>query len=226
LDLTKVTDTGLTATLQGHGQPAGPGYNLKCAEQHTRCQLVPGGSGNPNLDLVNVQYRSPWIYSALSGKYGLSCDSNISSSQSSASSRSSASSAKSKRKPKKSKTKNSTSNVLVKTGKATVNGESVTVLTDANGLTLYYFTKDTLGNVACTTGCIDNWPPLLFKGTGAVKASKPLPGNLTTDTTVNGNQVLYNDHYLYTYEKDDAPRQAKGEGKGGGTWHAATPDLT
>ena len=41
--------------------------------------------------------------------------------------------------------------------------------------------------------------PHSFTGTGTVKANKTLPGQLTTKNTVNGNQVVYNGHYLYTY---------------------------
>ena len=50
-----------------------------------------------------------------------------------------------------SKTRKTTSNVVVKTAKATVNGKSETILTDTNGRTLYYFTSDTLHTVACTS---------------------------------------------------------------------------
>lgn len=116
------------------------------------------------------------------------------------------------------------SNVVVKTANATVDGKSETILADANGRTLYYFTQDALHNVACTTGCIDTWPPLLYKGTGTVSASTNLPSQLTTEKTLNGTQVVYNGHYLYTYSGDLAPGDTKGQGIGK-KWYVATPDL-
>ncbi len=121
-------------------------------------------------------------------------------------------------------TTSTTSNVVVKTANATVGGKSESILTDTNGKTLYYFTPDVLHKVACTTGCTDTWPPLLFKGTGTVSADTKLPGGLTTDNTSNGNQVVYNSHYLYTYSGDSAPGDTKGQGIGN-KWYVATPDL-
>jgi predicted lipoprotein with Yx(FWY)xxD motif len=114
--------------------------------------------------------------------------------------------------------------VVVKTAHAIVDKKSETILTDVNGLTLYYFTSDIFHQVACTTGCIDTWPPLLFKGMGTVAASTKLSGDLTTDTTANGNQVVYNGHYLYTYAGDSAPGDTNGEGIGN-KWYVATPNL-
>jgi predicted lipoprotein with Yx(FWY)xxD motif len=118
----------------------------------------------------------------------------------------------------------SADNLVVKTTNATVDNKSEIVLTDTKGKTLYYFTQDALHNVACTTGCIDSWPPLLYNGTGTVSASTSLPGTLTVEKTTNGNQVVYNGHYLYTYSGDSAPGETKGQGIGG-KWYVATPDL-
>src|SRR2546423_772924 len=49
---------------------------------------------------------------------------------------------------------------VVKTTSATVGGKSTTILTDAQGKTLYYFKPDTSSSVACTAACAQNWPPL------------------------------------------------------------------
>lgn len=121
-------------------------------------------------------------------------------------------------------TVSSSGNVVVKTASAIVGKKSESILTDTNGRTLYYFTSDVLHQVACTTGCIDSWPPLLFKGTGTVTADTKLPGDLITDITPNGNQVTYNGHYLYTYTGDSAPGDTKGDGVGN-KWYVATPNL-
>ena len=60
----------------------------------------------------------------------------------------------------------SNSNALIKTSTATVDGKSETILTDAQGKTLYYFTPDTATKTACTGSCAQNWPPLLETGSG------------------------------------------------------------
>ena len=73
LDASQVTDQGLQQTLAG--------YNLKCADDanaSSSCTLVPGenDSGDTDLDLRNVQNRSPWIYGKLVDQYGLNCNDN------------------------------------------------------------------------------------------------------------------------------------------------------
>lgn len=113
----------------------------------------------------------------------------------------------------------------VMTASATVGGKSVTILTDAKGMTLYYFKKDTATTSNCTGGCAQFWPPLLFNGSGTPSAgSASLPGTLSVVTTANGSQVAYQGHLLYTFQKDTAPGQTNGEGFNG-LWFVATTDL-
>ena len=113
---------------------------------------------------------------------------------------------------------------LVKTAQATVKGTSETILTNAQGMTLYYFTADTATKAACTETCAGIWPPLLFTGTGSPTSASPLPSALSAVTDANGKQVEYNGHPLYTYSKDTAPGQTNGEGFMG-KWFVATPTL-
>ena len=113
---------------------------------------------------------------------------------------------------------------LVQTATATVKGQSKTILTNAKGMTLYYFTPDTATTSACTSACAQAWPPLLFTGSGAPTSASSLPGQLTAVTTANGNQVEYNGHLLYTYSGDTAAGQTNGEGLLG-KWFVATTDL-
>ena len=112
----------------------------------------------------------------------------------------------------------------VQTAQATVSGKTTTILTNAQGLTLYYFTPDTASKTVCTGSCAQTWPPLLFTGTGKPTASTALPGEVEVYTNANGNQVIYNDHPLYTYSGDSAAGQTQGEGLFG-KWFVATPDL-
>ncbi len=117
------------------------------------------------------------------------------------------------------------SNALVKTASATVQGKSVTLLTNAQGMTLYYFTADSATTSACTGSCAQTWPPLLMTGSGTPASATSLPGTLSVQTTANGNQVEYNGHLLYTYSGDTAPGQTNGEGLFG-KWFVATTDLS
>ncbi len=117
----------------------------------------------------------------------------------------------------------SSSGAVVKTTTATVQGKSETILTDAQGKTLYYFTPDTTSTSACTGACAQKWPPLLVTS-GTPTSASTLPGKLSAQTTANGNQVEYNGHLLYTFAADSGPGQATGEGLLG-KWFVATPDL-
>jgi len=118
----------------------------------------------------------------------------------------------------------SNSNALIKTSTATVDGKSETILTDAQGKTLYYFTPDTATKTACSGSCAQNWPPLLETGSGTPTSSTTLPEKLSTQTTANGNQVEYNGHFLYTFAGDSNPGQTNGN-KLFGKWFVATPNL-
>jgi predicted lipoprotein with Yx(FWY)xxD motif len=108
-------------------------------------------------------------------------------------------------------------------GMATVNGASEQVLTEANGYTLYYNTKDTATSMSCTGGCAGTWPPLLLTS-GQPTSSSSLPSSLTTYSGGNGRQVEYNGHPLYHYSGDSGADQSNGEGAGG-IWFVATPSL-
>jgi len=112
---------------------------------------------------------------------------------------------------------------LIRTASMKVGDKTQTVLKNAKGLTLYYFTPDTATKVACTGGCASNWPPLLATS-GTPSSTPALPGELTVLNGANGNQVLYNGHPLYTYIKDGDAGDAYGQGVGG-KWFAATADL-
>ena len=115
---------------------------------------------------------------------------------------------------------------VVMTASATVNGKQVTILTDTHGMTLYYFTPDTATTAACGPGqCVTNWPPLAFSGSGTPTSATSLPGTLSVVTSVNGAQVQYQGHFLYTFAGDKASGDTKGEGLAGGKWLVATTDL-
>ena len=118
----------------------------------------------------------------------------------------------------------SNSSAVIQTAAVTVKGQSETVLTNARGLTLYYFTADSATQSAVSGKLAQIWPPLLFKGSGGPSSSTSLTGKLSVQTDVNGNQVEYNGHPLYTFSGDNAPGQTNGEGITG-MWFVATPNL-
>lgn len=118
-----------------------------------------------------------------------------------------------------------TSGPVIKTATATVKGASQTILTNAQGMTLYYFTPDTATSSACTGGCATAWPPLQFQGSGTPTSATSLPGTLSAVSDGNGTQVEYNGHPLYTYSGDTAPGQTSGEGILG-KWFVATSSLS
>ena len=113
---------------------------------------------------------------------------------------------------------------VIHTATVTVKGQSETVLTDAHGKTLYYYTLDPATQSTCASSCAQMWPPLLFTGSGEPSSATPLAGKLGIQMDANGSQVEYNGHPLYTYSGDTAPGQTKGQGLFG-MWFVATPTL-
>ena len=97
----------------------------------------------------------------------------------------------------------------------------VTVLTSANGFTLYWFAPDTPARSTCYGTCAGYWPPV----TGTPSAGPGVTGNLGTIKRSDGTvQATYNGHPLYTYVGDTAPGQAFGNNLNlnGGLWHEVT----
>jgi predicted lipoprotein with Yx(FWY)xxD motif len=119
----------------------------------------------------------------------------------------------------------SSSTQLIQTAMASVAGKSETILTNAQGMTLYYRTTDQPPTTVCSGGCASAWPPLLVSGSSTPMSTTSLPGKLSVQADANGMQVEYNGHPLYTFSGDSAPGQTTGEGFGG-IWHVVTPSLT
>ncbi|MDQ6899514.1 MAG: hypothetical protein M3072_08405 [Candidatus Dormibacteraeota bacterium] len=105
------------------------------------------------------------------------------------------------------------------------------ILTDASGATLYYYTADTESHSTCTGQCANYWLPLLQPNYGLLQAPSGNPtgsglsGKLaTTGRLDGGRQVTYNDRPLYTFSGDKKPGDLAGQGIGG-VWFVATPSL-
>ena len=117
------------------------------------------------------------------------------------------------------------SSAVIQTATVTIKGQPESVLTNAQGLTLYYFTADTATQSAVSGDLAKIWPAQLFTGSGGPTSSTTLAGKLSVLMDVNGNQVEYNGHPLYTFSGDSAPGQTNGEGITG-MWFVATPNMT
>lgn len=96
------------------------------------------------------------------------------------------------------------------------------VLQAPNGLTLYRFTTEKNGTIACTGDCATTWPPLLAESGKVPAASQDLAGSLGTVERPDGTmQVTFKGKPLYTFAGDSEPGQANGQGLGG-VWFAVT----
>jgi predicted lipoprotein with Yx(FWY)xxD motif len=100
----------------------------------------------------------------------------------------------------------------------TIQIKGATVLTNAKGMTLYWFAPDTPTKSACYGSCAAYWPPVY----GAQKAGSGITGRLGTIRRTDGTiQATYDGHPLYTYIGDSATGQATGNNinLNGGLWH-------
>ena len=100
----------------------------------------------------------------------------------------------------------------------TVKIGGVTVLTNAKGLTLYWFAPDTPTASKCTGSCAAYWPPV----TGPLSAGPGVTGKLGIIKRSDGSlQATYDGHPLYTYIGDSGPGQAHGNNLNlnGGLWY-------
>lgn len=103
---------------------------------------------------------------------------------------------------------------------ATENADKGTILTDADGNTLYTFDQDTAGTSACGDSCVGTWPPYTIDGEPT--AGDGVSGTLGTIERDDGStQVTYDNKPLYQYASDSAPGDTNGDGVAG-YWHVVS----
>lgn len=97
------------------------------------------------------------------------------------------------------------------------------VLVDADGHTLYAFTKDSAGTPTCQGDCAKAWP-------AALVSAQPVLGEgldsavVTTVSTPDGKTQLKAGKWpLYRFSGDSAPGDTNGQGSGG-LWFVVTKD--
>ena len=124
-------------------------------------------------------------------------------------------------------TSTSTSSPVATTGGSSLKTATIggaTVLTNAQGFTLYSFAPDTPAKSNCNGTCAQNWPPV--KGPATASG---VSGTFSTIKRADGStQATFDGHPLYTFAGDTAPGQNTGNGlnANGGLWHEITTSGT
>ncbi|HEY2315418.1 MAG TPA: hypothetical protein VGH96_17545 [Streptosporangiaceae bacterium] len=107
----------------------------------------------------------------------------------------------------------------VRTASASVAGNTETILVTSQGLPLYIYRPDTATGSLVTGGLAQLWPPL----TSPAVAGAGVTGKVAVLTDVNGQQVTYNGHPLYTFADDQAGQVT---GQGVQNFFVATPGIS
>lgn len=97
------------------------------------------------------------------------------------------------------------------------------ILTDAEGRSLYVFLNDSDGESSCYEDCAQNWPAL--ETDGEPQAGEGADASLlgTTEREDGAVQVTYNEMPLYYFAGDDAPGDTNGQGVGD-VWYVVSAD--
>jgi predicted lipoprotein with Yx(FWY)xxD motif len=106
----------------------------------------------------------------------------------------------------------------VRTASATVAGKTETILVNSQGLPLYIYRPDSATTSLVTGGLARLWPPL----TSPAVAGAGVTGKVAVLKDVNGQQVTYNGHPLYTFVDDHADQVT---GQGVQNFFVATPGI-
>jgi len=94
-------------------------------------------------------------------------------------------------------------------------------LTDAKGMTLYMFKKDSPGKSACAGECVTKWP--LYYAEHVEVSGKLSDADFGTITREDGKtQTTYKGLPLYYFSKDKAASDTNGQGVLD-VWFVATP---
>lgn len=88
------------------------------------------------------------------------------------------------------------------------------VATDANGMTLYTFDKDSAGTPTCYDACAANWPPYLV-----ARYATMGEGWTQVQRTDGTRQWAVGDKPTYLFSGDSAAGDMAGDGING-VWHA------
>ena len=115
-------------------------------------------------------------------------------------------------------TPTNTASATVRTASVSVAGKTETILVTSKGLPLYIYRPDTGTRSFVTGGLAQLWPPL----TSPAVAGPGVTGKVAVLRDVNGQQVTYNGHPLYTFADDHADQVT---GQGVQDFFVATPGI-
>jgi predicted lipoprotein with Yx(FWY)xxD motif len=91
------------------------------------------------------------------------------------------------------------------------------ILTDADGMTIYYFANDTEGVSNCADECLENWPIVVVDGEPT--AGEGVDAELGTIEAADGStQLTVNGFPAYYFAGDAAAGDVNGQGVGGVWW--------
>jgi len=108
--------------------------------------------------------------------------------------------------------------------KITNNATFGKILTDAKGISLYFFSKDTKETSECLSGCLDIWP--IFYVENITVDSGLNPSDFTTITRTDGQkQTTYMGWPLYYFANDKVTGDTNGD-KVNDIWYIAKPDYS
>ncbi|MES1239293.1 MAG: hypothetical protein ABUL57_00365, partial [Chloroflexota bacterium] len=86
-------------------------------------------------------------------------------------------------------------------------------VTGANGMSLYFFEKDSGSTSACSGQCADNWPPVIVTMADDATLGAGITGVLGTITRDDGKlQLTLAGHPLYYFKGDSAAGDVNGQG--------------
>jgi len=92
-----------------------------------------------------------------------------------------------------------------------------------NGRTLYTLSADSTNHSTCSSSCLTFWPAVSSRKPAHARGVTGMIG--TTSVRTGGTTLTVDGRPLYTFVKDSAPGDVKGEGlkEFGGVWHAVSP---
>lgn len=111
-----------------------------------------------------------------------------------------------------------------KTVKLTEDATYGKVLTDAQGKSLYFFSKDTKNTSLCVDGCVSIWP-IFYKENLTVAAGLDLADFSTITRTDGVKQTVYKGWPLYYFANDNNAGDTNGEDVNH-VWFLAKPDYS
>src|SRR5436305_3365048 len=101
------------------------------------------------------------------------------------------------------------SGVAINTAQTKLGG----VLVNAEGRTLYHFTKDSATTIACVDKCTVTWPPVTVPSGQQPTAGNGVTGSLTVVNRPDGTQqAAINNQPLYMHSGDTKAGDTNGQG--------------